>query len=127
TPAATPESTNEFRLSLFTTLMEGKGYKTVTPFVKTTENGNVVYKGVMQNEDGVSFDMVLYPTSTYSDALSLQQQKIDDFTAKGYVEDTKNSEADMWIGVLGHAGAMVQVFDTSVLETPAVLVTTAVM
>jgi hypothetical protein len=129
-PTATPEASvtasNELRLSLFTTLMEGKGYKSVTPFTKTTENGKTVYKGAMQDtSSGITFDMTLYPTDTLSNAVTLQNQKISSYKAMGYVGDFSDEEPDLWVGVLGaHTGVGILTFDTSVLNTPAVLVYT---
>jgi hypothetical protein len=126
TPQASVTTSNELRLSLFTTLMESEGYKSVTPFTKTTENGKTVYKGAMQDtSSGTTFDMTLYPTDTPSNAVTLQNQKISSYKAMGYVGDFSDEEPDLWVGVLGaHTGVGILTFDTSVLNTPAVLVYT---
>lgn len=101
-------------------------YTVNTPFTKTTENGKTVYKGAMQDtSSGITFDMTLYPTSTLSDALTLQDQKIASYEGSGYVGDFSNSNPVLWVGVLGgHTGVGILMFDTSVLNTPAVLVYT---
>jgi hypothetical protein len=124
TPQPSSGVLSEVYLSLLTDNLKGDGYTVISPFTKTTQGGQTVYVATM-SKGGTPFYMTWYPSASYSNALTLQSQKIDQYIAQGYTESS-DSTSTLWIGLkLPNQGVGVQIIDAAPLD--GVLVFTATM
>jgi hypothetical protein len=104
-----------------------KGMKIITPFTETTENGQRVLKGVMQDR-GDDFQTTFYPTGTHGAASDKQSSLISAWEAKGFVEKPEAEGApETWVGLIGRSGVIIQVVDASPARVVGVLVRTATL
>ena len=75
TPSSSSGGISELYLSVLTTNLEKGGYAMVTPFTRTTANGQTIYVASAA-KGGDTFALTYYPATSSSDASSIQQQQI---------------------------------------------------
>ena len=123
TDAATPNyssSLNNFFLKA--------GGKLVTPFKKTRVYDREAYVGA-ESENGFTYHIILFPMTSYKDALSYRGQLINSYKAQGFRQykiDNSNPAWPIWVGTMGNtavgvAGGACKPFD----NRPATMVITS--
>jgi hypothetical protein len=105
----------------------GAGLSTASPFEKVTINGRTAYAGTLVKE-GQTYNTQVYPTSSYSEALTLKDQLIRSYQSQGYTTYTPSNSGDsslnIWYGLSGNTLVSVTAMPTSQIDAPLVLVMT---
>jgi len=115
TPSSSSGGISELYLSVLTTNLEKGGYAMVTPFTRTTANGQTIYVASAA-KGGDTFALTYYPATSSSDASSIQQQQISKYIGLGYVQSPDSTSSE-WIGLLGSTqGVGVQLLDISPVQ-----------
>jgi hypothetical protein len=125
-PSPTQSSLPDYA-SRLNTVGLGAGLSTAIPFEKVTINGRTAYAGTLVKE-GQTYNMQVYPASSYSEALILKDQLVSSYQSQGYTTYTPSNSGDsslnIWYGLSGNTLVSVTAMPTSQIDAPLVLVMT---